>query len=262
MERRAGVPIRGMIPIETPTYGESLISTPSSEMLLPSGPMQNGITYMVRPRMHPSKISANVSRISAGAIRFLVAPASSSRSAQMNVRSSTRATPSGSDTHQKLFGRSSGLSLVNVPLSTSRLVSRSHSSGEPSHQTTASGLVSSAIWRTHAASSGRLVFSWLSGKYALNIVVSPASVPASGLSASSAASQKRLMGRLSRRGGAGGRDGPVDRVHHDLPGRADQDGLGHRESGQVERPPGPSGHERERCRCQESVLGPRSPPQQ
>src|SRR3984893_3961294 len=159
IERSAGVPIRVLIRTEPATYGESLISTPSSEMLLPSGPMQNGITYMVRPRMHPSKSFANVSRISAGAIQLLVGPASCSRSEQMNVRSSTRATSPGSDAHQKLFGRSSGLSLVNVPLSTSRAVSRAHSSGEPSHQTTASGLVSAAIWRTQAASSGRLVFS-------------------------------------------------------------------------------------------------------
>ena len=62
IERSAGVPILVMIRIETATYGESVISTPSWEMLLPSGPMQNGITYMVRPRMHPSKISANGTR--------------------------------------------------------------------------------------------------------------------------------------------------------------------------------------------------------
>ncbi len=162
IERSAGVPILVMIRIEVTTYGESLISTPSCEMLLPSGPMQNGITYIVRPRMHPSKIPANVWRISAGAIQLLVGPASCSRSEQMNVRSSTRATSPGSDAHQKLFGRNSGLSLVNVPFSSSRVVSRSHSSGEPSHQTTASGLVSSAISRTQAASSGRVVFSGLS----------------------------------------------------------------------------------------------------
>ncbi len=47
-------------------------------MLLPSGPMQNGTTYMVRPRMQPSKTSAKVSRISSGAIQLLVGPASSS----------------------------------------------------------------------------------------------------------------------------------------------------------------------------------------
>jgi len=147
-----------MIRIEVATYGESLISTPSWEIELPSGPMQNGMTYIVRPRMLPSKISANVLRISAGAIQLLVGPASCSRSEQMNVRSSTRATSPGSEAHQKLLGRSSGLSLMNVLFSTSKVVSRSHSSCEPSHQTTASGLVSSAICRTQAASSGRLVF--------------------------------------------------------------------------------------------------------
>ena len=79
----------------------------------------------------------------------------------------------GSDRHQKLFGRSAGFSRVKVPPSTSRVVSRSHSSCDPSHHTTASGLVSFAISRTQAVSSGRLVFSWLSGKSALNMVVSP-----------------------------------------------------------------------------------------
>ena len=59
--------------------------------------MQNGTTYIVRPRMHPSKISANVARISSGGIQLLVGPASSSFSEQMNVRLSTRATSPGSD---------------------------------------------------------------------------------------------------------------------------------------------------------------------
>ena len=74
-----------------------MISTPSWEMLLPSGPMQNGTTYMVRPRMQPSKISARVFRISSGAIQLFVGPASDSFSEQMNVRSSTRATSLGSE---------------------------------------------------------------------------------------------------------------------------------------------------------------------
>ena len=87
-----------MIRIETTTYGESVISTPSWEISPPSGPMQNGTTYITRPRMHPSKIPANVSRISSGAIQLLVGPASCSRSEQMNVRSSTRATSPGSET--------------------------------------------------------------------------------------------------------------------------------------------------------------------
>ena len=140
-------------------------------MLLPSGPMQNGITYMVRPRMQPSKISANVLRISAGAIQLLVGPASSSLSEQMNVRSSTRATSRGSEADQKLFGRSFGFSRVKVAFCTSRLVSLCHSSSEPSHQTMSSGLVSSAIPWTHLASSGRLVSFWWSIGLALNIAI-------------------------------------------------------------------------------------------
>ena len=59
--------------------------------------MQNGTTYIVRPRMQPSKTSANVFRISSGAIQLFVGPASSSFSEQMNVRSSTRATSPGSE---------------------------------------------------------------------------------------------------------------------------------------------------------------------
>ncbi len=63
----------------------------------PSGPMLKGITYMVRPRMQPSNSGCRVARISAGAFQLLVGPASSWRSLQMKVRSSTRATSDGSD---------------------------------------------------------------------------------------------------------------------------------------------------------------------
>ena len=58
--------------------------------------MQNGTTYIVRPRMHPSNSGLSVSRICAGFIQLLVGPASSSRCEQMNVRLSTRATSDGS----------------------------------------------------------------------------------------------------------------------------------------------------------------------
>ena len=126
-----------MIRIEAATYGESVISTPSWEIGEPSGPMQNGTTYMVRPAIAPAKISANVSRISSGAIQLLVGPASSSFSEQMNVRSSTRATSDGSERARKLPGRSSGLSGSRVPCSTSRLVSSSHSAA--TRHTTARG---------------------------------------------------------------------------------------------------------------------------
>ena len=71
--------------------------------------MQNGTTYMVRPRMLPSKMSANVARISLGATQLLVGPASSSFSEQMNVRSSTRATSDGSERARKLLGPQVGV---------------------------------------------------------------------------------------------------------------------------------------------------------
>ena len=64
---------------------------------LPIGPIENGTTYIVRPRMQPAKRPFSVRRISAGATQLLVGPASSELSLQMNVRSSTRATSEGSD---------------------------------------------------------------------------------------------------------------------------------------------------------------------
>ena len=66
-------------------------------MWLPSGPIENGTTYIVRPRMQPAKSRCIVARISSGATQLFVGPASSSRSLQMNVRSSTRATSDGSE---------------------------------------------------------------------------------------------------------------------------------------------------------------------
>ena len=94
---RAALPIRVMVRIDTTTYSESVISTPSLGSAAPSGPMQNGTTYMVRPRMHPRYRSVMVARISSGAIQLLVGPASISRSEQMKVRDSTRATSDGAD---------------------------------------------------------------------------------------------------------------------------------------------------------------------
>ena len=120
---RTAAPIRVITRIEAATYGESVISTPSWDMGEPSGPMQNGTTYMVRPAMVPANSPAKVACISAGATQLLVGPASSSFSEQMNVRSSTRATSEGSERARKLPGRSCGLSGMSVPWSTRRLVS-------------------------------------------------------------------------------------------------------------------------------------------
>src|SRR5262249_45116266 len=96
--------MRVMIRMEATTYALSVISTPNIGFLALSGPMQNGITYIVRPRMLPW-YSAVISRfISAGAIQLLVGPASASSTEQMNVRSSTRATSDGSVFAQNEFG--------------------------------------------------------------------------------------------------------------------------------------------------------------
>src|SRR5512142_1075657 len=65
-------PIRVMIRMLTATYGLSVISTPTCEMWLPTGPIENGTTYIVRPRIAPSNRPASVSRIVAGATQLLV----------------------------------------------------------------------------------------------------------------------------------------------------------------------------------------------
>ncbi len=49
----------------------------------PSGPMEKGTTYMVRPAMQPSNSGCSVARISFGAIQLLVGPASSLLAEQM-----------------------------------------------------------------------------------------------------------------------------------------------------------------------------------
>ena len=89
--------MRVMIRMLAATYGESVIWTPMWAIGEPSGPIENGTTYIVRPRMQPSNSAVSVSRISAGSRQLLVGPASSSRSEQMKVRSSTRATSPGSE---------------------------------------------------------------------------------------------------------------------------------------------------------------------
>ena len=49
----------------------------------PTGPMLNGITYMVRPRMQPSNLGVSRAFILSGAIQLLVGPASSCFTEQM-----------------------------------------------------------------------------------------------------------------------------------------------------------------------------------
>ena len=81
-----------MIRMFTTTYGESVNCTPICDIGLPTGPMLNGRTYMVRPFMHPLNNCLSVRRISKGLTQLLVGPAASFESEQMKVRSSTRAT--------------------------------------------------------------------------------------------------------------------------------------------------------------------------
>ena len=115
----AARPMRVMIFMLTATYGESVSCTPSCAIGEPSGPMLNGMTYIVRPAIDPANSPRRMPVMSRGSIQLLVGPASSSLRAQMKVRSSTRATSLGSLRARKLSGRSSGFSLMNVPASTS-----------------------------------------------------------------------------------------------------------------------------------------------
>ncbi len=64
----------------------------------------------------------------------MVGPASAGSCEQMKVRSSTLATSSGSEAAQKEFGFFA--SRTKVPAATNLDVKRSHSSSEPSTQTT------------------------------------------------------------------------------------------------------------------------------
>src|SRR6201995_569693 len=70
----AALPMRVMTFIEMTTYGESVISTPRAEIGEPTGPMQNGTTYIVRPRMQPLNRLSIVPRICDGSTQLLVGP--------------------------------------------------------------------------------------------------------------------------------------------------------------------------------------------
>jgi hypothetical protein len=89
---------------------------------------------MIRPRIDLSNKPVSVRRISPGSRQLFVGPASDSRSEQMKVRSSTRATSPGSDRARYEFGRLASDSRSKVPASTSLCASRSYSSADPSHQ--------------------------------------------------------------------------------------------------------------------------------
>ncbi len=117
-----------------------MISIPILAISEPIGPIEKGITYIVRPFMQPSYSPLIVSFNSLGSIQLLVGPASSSLTEAMYVRPSTRATSDGSELKAKLLGRFSSFSLIAIPLATISFISLSYSSVEPSHQHTLSGL--------------------------------------------------------------------------------------------------------------------------
>src|SRR3954447_22142941 len=144
--------MRGMIRIDVATWGESVSCTPMWEIEEPSGPIENGTTYIVRPAIEPRNRSVRVSRISPGSRQLVVGPAATSFSEQTTVRSSTRATSPGSERAMYELGRFASESLPKVPASTSCWQRRSYSSAEPSHQWIDSGCVRAAISSTHAIS--------------------------------------------------------------------------------------------------------------
>jgi hypothetical protein len=116
----------------------------------PRGPIEKGITYIVRPLIEPRKSPVRVFFISRGSIQLLVGPESSLRRLQMNVRSSTRATSPGSERERKLLGRFFSFSRMKVPEATSCSHIALYSSSVPSHQWTLSGVQSFDISSTHA----------------------------------------------------------------------------------------------------------------
>src|SRR6476646_1789684 len=145
-------PHRVMTCIDATTYGESVSSTPSIGSDAVNGPMQYGMTYIVRPRMQLRNKPVRRHFISSGSTQLFVITASRGSRLQMKVRSSTRATSDGSERHQNESGFNSGLSRTNVPDSTSSSVIRRHSAADPSTHTTRSGWVNSAQSRTQANS--------------------------------------------------------------------------------------------------------------
>ena len=119
--------------------------------------MQNGMTYMGRPFMHPLNRECIFSNIWVLSAQLFVGPAWSFLFVQIKVRSSTLATSEGLDRARNEFGLLEGLSLIKVPLDTNCSVNSSHSSCDPSHHTTESGSHSEVILLTHLESAGWLV---------------------------------------------------------------------------------------------------------
>ena len=65
-----------MMCIDATTYGESVSSTPSIGSDAVNGPMQYGMTYIVRPRMQLRNRPVRTPFISSGSSQLFVIPAS------------------------------------------------------------------------------------------------------------------------------------------------------------------------------------------
>lgn len=102
---KAAAPIRVITRIEAATYAESVNCRPSLANGDPIGPIEKGITYIVRPFMQPGNREANSRSISSIDIQLPKVPLTPGLGSgtvsflffvAMNVLDSTRATSAGS----------------------------------------------------------------------------------------------------------------------------------------------------------------------
>jgi len=79
----ATLPIRDMIRMLATTYGLSVTSTPILLIGELTGPITYGTTYMVRPRIAPSRSAPTLCFAAPGSIQLFVGPTSSLSVLQM-----------------------------------------------------------------------------------------------------------------------------------------------------------------------------------
>ena len=137
----------------TTTYGESVTWTPTCESGPPTGPIENGTTYIVRPRMLPANTPSSSARIADG-----LAPVVRRAGVGLVARADERARLDARDVVGVGAGEVAARAQRRVEReeragATICATSARRSSSEPSHQTTASGSVSSATASTHAWTS-------------------------------------------------------------------------------------------------------------
>ena len=129
----------------------------------PSGPIENGTTYIVRPCIEPRNRSVSVSRISCGSRQLLVGPGvglalGADEGAVLDARDVARVRAREVGVRAASPRRASR----TCPRSTSSRQSASYSSAEPSHQWIALGWVRAATSSTHAFRRALFVgASWL-----------------------------------------------------------------------------------------------------